>query len=334
MEFELIPRSFDFPAHFPGRLQSSGVLSVLPLFGPDHGDTYTPPLSGLKLAGVRGYGNVELNNPAPAGVTIVPLHVGFIQDAAQNHCLCGSMFLGAGQKRLVEDACCVQQAQGGYLESREQWFFVLPLALREEALGLRGQKSYSKLWGAIAGLNARFGLESRGHLEALICRQRPVLTQFQSRLEPLPGQTGALFFLHDRLVGVEVAPSAAYFNEVWMPLVCFCYGTAALEAERARRQTDETPEPLQAQSLGELRVRLEESRQQRLERIRSGLARMPVERFQRHEQERYLGARLFTVLGERFTGQYVEEEGRLVYASLTARLRVVKEALAAGPSEN
>src|ERR1041384_5428821 len=140
-----------------GSVQRSGVMSVLPLFGPDHGAQFASPLSGLKLAGVKGYGNITLESSAERGVAIVPLHIGYIQDQAQNHALCRSGFIGSGQKVLFEDACCVQQAQGGYLESKEQWFFILPLELREEALKLRGLKSYSKLWGGISRLNEKFG---------------------------------------------------------------------------------------------------------------------------------------------------------------------------------
>ncbi|MGB3638392.1 MAG: hypothetical protein WBA39_12580 [Rivularia sp. (in: cyanobacteria)] len=58
------------------------------------------------------------------------------------------------------------------LEEREQWFFILPLFLREEALKLQGQKSYSKLWNAISKLNQRFGLQNRGHLEQILSGKR------------------------------------------------------------------------------------------------------------------------------------------------------------------
>jgi hypothetical protein len=44
-----------------------------------------------------------------------------------------------------------------------------------------------------------------------------------------------------------------------------------------------------------------------------------VERFDRVEEERYLPMRLDTVGGERVAGQYAEDGGRLVYASLFAR---------------
>jgi hypothetical protein len=301
-----------------GCVQQSGPLSVLPLFGPDRADRFAPPLSGLKLEGVRGYGNVELANPAPQGVAILPLHMGYIQDQAQNHALCRSAFLGAGQKRLFDDACCVQQSQGGYLESKEQWFFILPLALREEALRLRGQKSHGKLWPAIASLNTRLGMEQRGHLEQVLCRRRPMLTQYQSRFELLPGQSGALFFLRDRVVGVELAPSAAWFAEVWMPLVCFCYGVAAMQMEE-RSGPLPPPEPFPAQSLLELRRQVAALRKDRQQRMLDLLARTPAERFQRREEERYLDLRLYTIEGKNFAGQHVEQDGEVVYASLFAR---------------
>jgi hypothetical protein len=253
-------------------------------------------------------------------VALVPLHMGYIQDQAQNHALCGAAFLGAGQKRLFEDACCVQQAQGGYLESKEQWFFILPVALRDEALALRGQKSFGKIWDAIARLNARFGLDDVGHLEQIICRRRPLLTQYQSRFELLPGQTGALFFLRERLIGVEVAPSAAWFAEVWMPLVCFCYGVAAHELEE-RAPEALAPEPLPASDLPGLRRELAALRARRQQQVLDVLAGTGAEHFERQEEDRYLDLRLYTALSERYAGQYVEEDGRVVYASLFARSR-------------
>lgn len=322
MDRQLVPLKLDLSAHRLGRPQQSGPLTVLPLFGPDANGKYTPPLSGIKLGGVRGYGNVELHNPGSRGVAILPLHMGYIQDQAQNHALCGSAFLGAGQKRLFEDACCVQQAQGGYLESKEQWFFILPLHLREEALRLRGQKNFGKLWPEISKLNQRLGLEARGHLEQVICRQRPLLTQYQTRVELLNGQTGALFFVGDRLAGVEIAPSAAYFREVWTPLVCFCYGVAAMELEG--HAPEQPVLPFAAGNLRELRQQLVASRQVRLQRVHDWLHRTPADHFDRQEEESYLGLRLYTATGKNYVGQFVEDEGRLVYASVTARPRYLE----------
>ena len=88
MDRALVPLKLDLSAYRVGRPQQSGALTVLPLYGPDADVKFTPPLSGVKLAGVRGYGNVELHNPGGSGVAIVPLHMGYIQDQAQNHAMC------------------------------------------------------------------------------------------------------------------------------------------------------------------------------------------------------------------------------------------------------
>jgi hypothetical protein len=314
----LVPKSFDLSEQRFGVPQRSGALTMLPVFGPDHAGAFAPPLSGLKLEGVRGYGSVVLGNPGLRGVAIVPLHIGYIQDQAQNHALCRSLFLAPGQKLQVDDACCVQQAQGGYLEAREQWFFVLPLLLRAEALRLRGEKNYGKLWSAIAGLNARFGLVDRGHLEQIICGKRALLTQYQSRFELLPGQTGALFFLRDRLVGVEITPNPDYLRELWAPLVCFCYGAAALFDEQIQPRALAEPPPFTARSLPELRAQLGEQRQKLARQVSEMLAAVPHEKPERREEERFLDLRMYTVEGGTFAGQYAEDDGRLVYASLAA----------------
>jgi len=315
---QLIPTKFDLSTYRFGMPQQSGTMTVLPIFGSDNDGRFVAPLSGLKLSQVRGYGNMELSNPAETGIAIVPLHMGYIQDRAQNHALCRSAFIAAGQKLMFEDACCVQAAQGGYLEGRDQWFFILPLPLREEALELRGKEDYSKLWDAISRLNEQFGLPNRGHLEQIISRKRAFLTQYQSRLELLPHQTGAVFFIGDKLAGVEIAPSAAYFQELWMPLVCFCYGVAAMYQEKDL-EVNKPLVPFSASNLKELREQLNQSRLERQEQVRNWLAQTPAEQFGIEEEERFLSLRLQTVTGKNFAGQYVEEEGRLLYASLFAK---------------
>jgi hypothetical protein len=55
--------------------------------------------------------------------------------------------------------------------------------------------------------------------------------------------------------------------------------------------------------------------------VHQWLARTPREQFQVKEEERFMSLRLQTVTGKNFAGQFVEEEGRLVYASLFARSR-------------
>ncbi|MBV6626752.1 MAG: hypothetical protein KI793_28075 [Rivularia sp. (in: Bacteria)] len=274
---QLVPQAFDLSAYRFGIPQKSGIMTVVPIFGSnvENANKFAPPLSGLKLTQIRGYGNMEITNHSQ-GIAIVPLHMGYIQDKAQNHALCRSAFIAQGQKLMFEDACCVQSGQGGYLEEREQWFFILPLFLREEALNLQGQKSYSKLWNAISKLNQRFGLQNRGHLEQILSRKRAFLTQYQSRFELIRGQTGALFILEDKLAGIEIAPNTAYFQEVWMALVCFCYGVAAMHFDKDGTFGENIP--FSATNLADLRQQLVESRQQMYAEVQNNLASTPTEK--------------------------------------------------------
>lgn len=318
MDLMLLPKTFDLAQYHFGEPQQSGAMTIVPIFGADNSETFGGPLSSLKLSKVRGYGSMELSNPATKGVTIVPLHMGYIQDQAQNHALCRSAFLAAGQTLMFEDACCVQAAQGGYLEGRDQWFFILPLQLRAQALELRGTNDYSKLWAAIAELNTKLGLPDRGHLEQIVSRSRAFLTQYQSRFELLAGQTGALFFLNGKLVGVEIAPSSLYFQEVWMALVCFCYGVAAMAIEPKQAPAIE---PFQATNLIELRQQLTQSRLAKKTQVQAWLKATPTDKLELTEEERFLNLRLHTASNSAFAGQLVEdhEKGQLIYASLFAK---------------
>ncbi|GAB4587962.1 ARPP-1 family domain-containing protein [Nocardia sp. IFM 10818] len=307
----LVRAPVDLAGYRLGEPQRAGALTMVPIHGPER-PGIVPPRSGLKLHRVVGYGSVELHNGAPSGVAIVPLHIGYIQEGAQNHALCSAALLGAGETRRFDDAVCVQAAQGGYLEGRDQWFFVLPVELRAKALARRGVEDYSKLWHDISTTSAGYGLPARGHLEQILTRKRAVLTQFRSRLELLPGQLGALFFVGEEFAGLEIAPDPRYFAEMWMALVCFAYGVAAWQAEPQAGE----PEPLAARDLASLRAELARERAREVERV---LSWMPAAtEVKTVEEERYLDLRLHTVTGDGLTGQLVGEHDRLVYASLFA----------------
>jgi hypothetical protein len=300
-----------------GDPQRTGALTMVPVFGPAY-DGIAPPRTGIKLSRVDGYGRVVLSNPGHDGVAIVPLHIGYIQDAAQNHALCRSAFLAPGQELLFADACCVQESQGGYLAERDQWFFVLPVELRAKALELRGVSNYSKLWPAISAFNRRHGLPARGHLEQVLTRKRGVLTQFQSRLELLPEQLGALFFVDGRFAGMEIAPDPRYLAEVWMALVCFAYGPAAWRAEPRQESVD--PFDVDATAgLDGVRAALLARRASVADEVAAWLAEAARQPAELTEEERFLDLRLSTVQGEAVGGQVVTDGERLVYASVFAR---------------
>ena len=148
----------------------------------------------------------------------------------------------------------------------------------------------------------------------MLTRKRAVLTQFQSRLELLDGQLGALFFVGDRLAGVEIAPDPVYFAEVWMALVCFAYGPAAWFAETGAAEDDGAA--FEADSLDGVRAALRRRRSSVADEVGDWLARAAWQPGDLIEEERYLDLRLSTVVGEAVGGQVVTDGARLVYASL------------------
>jgi hypothetical protein len=218
----------------------------------------------------------------------------------------------------------VQESVGGYLGERDQWFFTLPLELRAAALALRGETNYAKLWSAISRLNRDYGLPGRGHLESILARKRSVLTQFRSRLELVAGQLGALFFLGSRLVGAEIAPTPAYFTDVWPALVCFAYGPAAMRREPVASfgdrptaaTSDGDAEPYPVSTLDELVARREADARERADEVRGWIDAANWSAPTVTEEDRYLHMRLCTVDGERVAGQVVLADERPVYASL------------------
>ncbi|MCP4129464.1 MAG: hypothetical protein GY754_00470 [bacterium] len=317
---KLIPiQSLDMSGFSFDEPQRSGAMTVVPLFGEDHPGDFILPASGLKLSGVETYGKVVLENAHPTGVCIVPLHIGYIQDQAQNHALCSSLFIGAGQKVTVKDACCVQASQGGYLEGANQWFFVLPLSLREKALELRGKEEFGKLWDHIAELNRDFGLQNRGHLEQILSRKKAYLNQYEHRFELQPGQRGALFFVKNRLAGIEIAPTEAYFKDIWKPLVCFSYGASAMLEEEVRGIKEAYAAPLSGSNLAELKESLFQSRKDTALSVENMLRHPPKKSLSFKEEERYTNLVLSTVTNKFFSGQVVFDGETLIYASIFAR---------------
>jgi len=81
--------------------------------------------------------------------------------------------------------------------------------------------------------------------------------------------------------------------------------------------------PFDAENLAELRQKLADTRWERQLRLREpaayGIKSSQATAFQATEEERYQKMRLSTVVSEHFSGQIVEENDKLLYASITAR---------------
>lgn len=297
-----------------------GHLEMVPLFdAPTTTVTFAAPMDALRLTQVTHYGKMVLDNSSDR-IAIVPLHMGYFQAGAQNHAMCRAGLLGPRQSHEYTDACCIQAAQGGYITESDERFIVLPHPLRARAFALRGKEDYSKLWGDITSFNQSLGLKNRGHLDELKRTHQPDLLRTTYHLEAHPGQTGAVFLHDDTIVGIELAPDPAFYAQLHVPLVMYCYAPLRLLSERRGDPpySGITPDFTGVRNVADLRGAMERVqclRAERLADLHAHLQRMPLSV---HDEASCGGALLHTVEGGGFRGQAVTTDGKTAYASLFA----------------
>lgn len=311
----------------PGQLQSWGLLEVLPLFlaGADGADRprLASPLDHLKLVRVPSYGTLILQNSSKSNPLIVPMHIGFFQPGAQNHATSRVLVIAPGKDLTVNDAFCIQASQGGLLKEAGQRFIILPLSLRQAALAQRGQSGYSRLWQNIDTFNRRYGIKRGGHLERFLRPYFPRLMRFRHAFELLPEQVGAAYFVAGNLVGVEVAPDEAYWQDIGPILNIYCYGAAALLAERHRLKMQRQAVDLEGlTSLDDLRERLEEGRRQDTAERVDMLHALSLLDWKQPASKPQAGLRVADLVQGEWTGQMVRSlrslrsQGDMLYLSL------------------
>ncbi|HEY0753877.1 MAG TPA: hypothetical protein VGD98_07955 [Ktedonobacteraceae bacterium] len=305
--------------------QSWGLLDVVPLLSLEQvpgSEQFVAPLQYLYLVRVHTYGTLELQNTASTGVLIAPMHIGFFQSGAQNHATSRVILLDPNEKLIADDCFCIQQSQGGFLIEAQQRFIVLPLGLRRAALGSRKEKSFSRLWDKIETFNQRYGIKRGGHLERFLRPNFPRLLPLRHAFETLPRQVGAAYFVSGRLLGVEVMPNAACWADMGPILTMYCYGAAALQAERHQMQPTRTPLSLNALTgLDDLAQRLAQARQQdaatRLQEL-TIFAQYP---WQYTPEESKKDLQIMHMAAQEWTGQSVQIAQQTVYLSVFRDLK-------------
>jgi hypothetical protein len=314
-----------------GPVQAWGALEALALVPerPEPRPQFVAPLRHLKLAGVPSYGTVDLENTAERGLLVVPMHVGFFQEGAQNHATARALVLDAGEVLRVPDAFCVQQAQGGLLKEAQQRFLMLPLGLRPAALAQRGSQGCGRLWGEIEEFTRQYGVARGGHLERFLRPYFPRLQPLRHAFESLPEQVGAAYFVAGRLVGVEATPNAEFWADLAPVLAIYGYGPAALLAEGRGLRAPARPLGLDGLAdLDDLADRLAESRRLHVAEYAEEVRRVQELTAAAKPEGTRHGLDTATLTGEEWSGQVVTEGGETVYLSLFRRFsaRTLEEA--------
>ncbi len=304
----------------PGRIQSVGDMQVIPLVSDLSDERFVSPVEVEADVFTTDYGTIGFRNTTDR-VMIVPCHAGYVvKPAVQDHAMLRAGLVGANRERKYDTAACIRQSQGGYIRRGAYQMLILPYALRERALQLRGE-SYSKLWDAIGAFNHDLGIQGGGRLEFFLKHFREELDEFVAEFECVPRQIGALVLADDQVVGVERAPSHAYWQSVWPCLIRECYGSLAirvaqLKGERVRAPASRVPLPDGLESLDDLDAAIAEISAAEDERAKAAVRSLLDCELALTQDESTAGLQIETVESERFTGQVIRDGKRIVYASL------------------
>jgi hypothetical protein len=205
-------------------------MQVIPILG-ESDDAFGPPEIEI---GTTTYGRVEVDN-RDARTTIVPPGAAWVvARKAQDHAVgAGSLVPGLSRRSLP--GMCVQQNQPGLIPTSRYALQILPVGLRATALELRDQDEFSRLWPHLNAFKAAYGLPAGyGNLVDFLQAFARELDEFVAEFEIVPDQIGAIVLIGGAVAGLELAPSTAYWEAVWAPLIRLCYGSLALHAQRLR----------------------------------------------------------------------------------------------------
>jgi hypothetical protein len=301
----------------PGRMQSVGVMQVIPLASDLEDARILPPDEAV--VSTCAYGTLLFENPT-ARLMLVPSHAGYMtKRAAQDHATPGAAFVRPREKLHYRRAMCIQESQAGLMGAKRREMIILPLSLRRPALVMGDQGDYSRLWDDIRRFNAEGGLAARGNLVQFLNHYRRELEQFVAEFEIVPRQVGAIVLVAGEVVGVERAPSHAFWAAVWEPLIRTCYGAYAIHVARRDGLVPSARAPLpRADSLDALAMSLRAAEIAEHAEARAKVRSLLDRPFRVSRVETQHGYDLDTVSNDQFIGQVVRAGEQVVYASLVA----------------
>lgn len=313
-----------------GRPQIAGYLQIIPLISSEWEEELVPPHQAIVQS--KNYGTLHFENPSESTM-LIPLHATYVLKApVQDTAMSRAGLLAPGKSEEFLSACCVQQWQPGLLTAGTYKFGILPFELREPALSTRYAWDFGKLWPYIAQLNERHNLRVAGKINLFLNHFKPRLDQFVAEFEVLHKQVGAIVLLDGVVVGVEIAPSASYFRQIWETLLRDSYGSLVMSyrpdmGSRPSAPTHLIPFNYRVETLAEVRQELdllEELEGHAVQQIAEGLN---TDTLRRVKEQNVRHFQLESVIGQRFIGQAVTRNGKVVYLSAVRRRREIFETL-------
>ncbi len=304
-----------------GRMQSVGLMQVIPLLSTFNDEKYNAP-DKAKVS-TSGYGKLVFNNETDS-VIIVPCNASYIlKQAAQDHAMAQAGVIPGKKNRTFDNAMCIQQTQGGQIKPGNYKLMILPFSLREKALELRDIKEYNKLWQYIDRFNKQFGINAGGELNHFFEQFAKELDMFVAEFECVPGQVGAVILINGEIAGIERTPSVSYWKSVWTALIRECYGSLAIEAAKNGKDKTgafKTRVPLgQAVTLEELRAALADAGKKEKEIAAGKIREIFADSLEMTGEEVTNGIKVQSYENKDFIGQLIKDGGKIVYNSFIAK---------------
>lgn len=224
---------FDFLNNLSlGDMQVSGAMSVIPLIGED-ATSNIASFEDVKFEKTSDYGTMVFSNksdkPAilPSGFAIMT------KQKAQDHALVYSTFLKPDSTRSIKNACCIQQTQCGYIDGKGiKNFNFIPVEIRKNGISKYtedGNMSFSRLWPLISNFQKKLVKEEDSNLIFYFNKYMDKLVSYNAEFECVPKQRGAIILYCDKVVGIEIVPTHAYWKTIWNPLIRDAYGSTILK---------------------------------------------------------------------------------------------------------
>lgn len=214
-----------------GDVQSVDEMTIVPILGGDRGDIARP--ESLSFKSTTNYGTMVFENKDSDKAAIVPANMMVRGRGAQDHAMAGSGVVMKNQSRSFNNACCIEESQGGLLRGEGDQD-VLPITLRKALLepSIRSRSSYDKLWGKIRGWLEGIQTERSGSAHLRYFYDTPdikqALEEFAAEFEPVENQIGAIVMFSGVPVGIEIMPSCDHWEAYWKLLIRGCYGAEML----------------------------------------------------------------------------------------------------------
>jgi len=217
-----------------GNIQSVREMTVVPILGSDRTKNISRP-ENIQFRRTSNYGTMEYENLDPDNDGIVPTNSMVRSLDAQDHAMSSVGVIESATRRRFDNACCIEERQGGYLGHKGNEEEVLPVSLRRTLLNptLRGERDYSKLWPSIREwLRGVPNMSSSyAHLRYFFDEYKQVLEENAAEFEPVQDQIGAFVLFSGFPVGLEIMPTQLHWFTYWKWLIRGCYSSELLRLE-------------------------------------------------------------------------------------------------------